>query len=173
MQFSAVGSNDPANDGNAPPTAVPFHAIEDKTQPASHCPTMPASPTAGAPRSRGMQPINSISESDKTYQGGLRALKGIDLDTSGSKRALARVICGSAMTSAHLQSLQRSPAWQVRRRGRADPAYLTRSISLGRQLLSKKGSSGPYSRRITNQPLPGIVWIQLPRFTPSGCFGAK
>ena len=33
----------------------------------------------------------------------------------------------------------------------------TSSISLGFQLLSKNGSSGLYSLRITNQPLPGKV----------------
>jgi len=28
-------------------------------------------------------------------------------------------------------------------------------------------------RRIVNQPLPGMVWIQLPRLTPSGWRGPK
>ncbi len=57
--------------------------------------------------------------------------------------------------------------------GNAANPYFTTSISLGRQLLSKNGSSGLYSRRMVNQPLSGIVWIQLPRFTPAGCFGPK
>ena len=26
---------------------------------------------------------------------------------------------------------------------------------------------------MVNQPFPGTVWIQFPRFTPSGCFGPK
>ena len=35
--------------------------------------------------------------------------------------------------------------------------YLTISISLGRQHLLIHGSSGAYMRKITNQPLPGIL----------------
>lgn len=55
----------------------------------------------------------------------------------------------------------------------AGPVQETRSISPGRQLLSKKDSSGLYRRRITNQPFLGSVWIQLPRATPAGCVGPK
>ena len=39
--------------------------------------------------------------------------------------------------------------------------YCTSSISLGRHVLSKKGWSGPHSRRITKQPLPGQVCTQF------------
>ncbi len=35
--------------------------------------------------------------------------------------------------------------------------YFTSSISPGFQVLSNHGSSGPYNRRIVNQPLPGTV----------------
>ena len=45
---------------------------------------------------------------------------------------------------------------------------LTISISLGRQLLSKNGSSGLYSRRSVFQPFPGTVCIQLPSLIPAG-----
>jgi hypothetical protein len=41
-------------------------------------------------------------------------------------------------------------------------AYSTNSISLGRQVLLIHGSSGPYTRRIVNQPLLGTVSSQLP-----------
>ena len=51
--------------------------------------------------------------------------------------------------------------------------YLTNSISLGRQLLSKNGSSGLYRRRITKKPFFGSVWIQLPSLTPPGLVGLK
>ena len=46
--------------------------------------------------------------------------------------------------------------------------YFTNSTSLGRQVLAKNDSSGLYKRRIVNQPLPGMVCIQLPRFTFDG-----
>ncbi len=36
-------------------------------------------------------------------------------------------------------------------------SYSTNSISLGRQVLSSQGSSGPYMRRMMNQLLPGMV----------------
>ena len=49
--------------------------------------------------------------------------------------------------------------------------YRAGSTSLTRQDLSKNGASGLYSRRTTNHPLPGIVWIQLPSGTPAGCSG--
>jgi hypothetical protein len=52
-------------------------------------------------------------------------------------------------------------------RGSALP-HRTDSISLSRHCLVKKGSSGLYGRRIVHQPLPGMVWIQLPRLTPAG-----
>ena len=51
-------------------------------------------------------------------------------------------------------------------------AYQIRSISPGRQVLSNHGSSGPYSRNTTNQPLPGIVCTQLVSF-PEGASGPK
>ncbi len=50
--------------------------------------------------------------------------------------------------------------------------YLTSSISPGRQVLSNQGSSGPYSRRIMNQPFPGIVCTQLFSL-PAGALGPK
>ena len=37
------------------------------------------------------------------------------------------------------------------------PSHLTIAISPGRQVLLNHGSRGPYSRRIMNQPLPGMV----------------
>ena len=50
--------------------------------------------------------------------------------------------------------------------------YSTNSISPGRQVFSIQGSSGPYRRRMTNQPLPGIVFSQF--FSkPFGGLGAK
>jgi hypothetical protein len=64
------------------------------------------------------------------------------------------------------QSLPRRARWLLTPDG-------TGSISLGRDGLVKHGSSGLYRRRITSQPLPGIVCIQLPRFTPSGWVGPK
>ena len=39
--------------------------------------------------------------------------------------------------------------------------YFTNSNSLGRQVLLSHGSSGPSIRRMMNQLLPGIVWIQF------------
>src|SRR5210317_1498314 len=39
--------------------------------------------------------------------------------------------------------------------------YFTNSISPGRQVFSIQGSSGPYIRNATNQPLPGTVASQL------------
>jgi|APFre7841882724_1041349.scaffolds.fasta_scaffold15755_4 hypothetical protein len=55
----------------------------------------------------------------------------------------------------------------------ARPAHRTSSISLRRHCFVKNDSSGLLSRRITKRPFFGSVWIQLPRFTPSGCFGLK
>lgn len=52
-------------------------------------------------------------------------------------------------------------------------AYFSTSISPGRQAFVKKGFSGPYKRRIVNPPLPGTVWIPLPRATPGGGCGPK
>ena len=46
------------------------------------------------------------------------------------------------------------------------------SISPGRQVLLNHGSSGPYRRRIMNQPLPGIVCTQLFSM-PAGALGPK
>ncbi len=46
------------------------------------------------------------------------------------------------------------------------------SISPGRQVLSNHGSSGPYSRNMTNHPLPGMVCIELASL-PGGGFGPK
>jgi hypothetical protein len=45
-------------------------------------------------------------------------------------------------------------------------------MSLGRQVLSNQGSSGPYSRKIANQPFFGTVAIQLASL-PAGAFGPK
>jgi hypothetical protein len=53
------------------------------------------------------------------------------------------------------------------------PPHRTRSTSLGLQVLSKNDCSGLKKRRMTNQPLPGSLWIQLPSATPSGFSGAK
>jgi len=54
-----------------------------------------------------------------------------------------------------------------------ETSYFTNSISLGRHCFVKNDSSGLYRRKIVNHPLPGIVWIQLPRLIPGGCFGPK
>jgi hypothetical protein len=43
-------------------------------------------------------------------------------------------------------------------------------MSPGRQVLSNQGSSGPYSRKIANQPFFGTVAIQLASL-PAGAFG--
>src|SRR5262249_464776 len=51
--------------------------------------------------------------------------------------------------------------------------YFTNSTPLGRPPLWEKGSSGLCRRRGRDQPFCGIVWIQLPRLTPSGCRGPK
>lgn len=50
--------------------------------------------------------------------------------------------------------------------------YSIRVISPGRQVWSNQGSSGPYSRRIVFQPLPGTVCSQLLSL-PSGASGPK
>src|ERR1019366_5083523 len=50
--------------------------------------------------------------------------------------------------------------------------YFWSSISPGRHVLSNHGSSGPYSRRIMNQPFLGMVWIQLCS-SPAGALGPK
>ena len=42
-----------------------------------------------------------------------------------------------------------------------DRNYFTNSISLGRQVLSIHGSSGPYMRKMVNQLLPGTVCNQF------------
>ena len=44
----------------------------------------------------------------------------------------------------------------------------TTSISPGLQDLSNQGSSGPYSLRTVNQPLPGTVGTQLDAFPGGG-----
>jgi len=59
-----------------------------------------------------------------------------------------------------------------RRCGNPATHYRTCSISLGRQLLSIHGCSGPYMRRMVNQLLPGTVCSQLPS-CPLGACGAK
>lgn len=48
-----------------------------------------------------------------------------------------------------------------------------RSISPGRQVLSKNGGSGSRDARIWNQPFVGSVWSQLPAGTPAGRCGAQ
>ncbi len=50
--------------------------------------------------------------------------------------------------------------------------HFTSSISLGRQVLSIQGCSGPYMRSMANQLLPGTVANQLPSL-PCGALGAK
>ena len=50
--------------------------------------------------------------------------------------------------------------------------WFTSSISLGRQVLSNHGSSGPYRRKRVFQPLPGMVCTQLFSL-PAGALGPK
>src|SRR5512134_1925764 len=50
--------------------------------------------------------------------------------------------------------------------------YFTSSISPGFHVLANHASSGPYSRKIVNQPLPGTVRIQLASL-PAGALGPK
>ena len=45
-------------------------------------------------------------------------------------------------------------------------------MSPGLQVWSYQGSSGPYIRRIVNQPFPGTVWIQL-FWSSAGCSGPE
>jgi hypothetical protein len=99
-------------------------------------------------------------------------IKAADRILGGLREFLGRQLCACR---------RRQRRDREHRRGRASclascrqlEAQRTSSISLGRHCLVKNGSSGLYRRRMVNQPLPGIVWIQLPRLTPSGCVGLK
>jgi Type II CAAX prenyl endopeptidase Rce1-like len=53
--------------------------------------------------------------------------------------------------------------------------YFTSTMSFGFHVLSKKGSRGPLKRKIVNQPLPGVVWIQFLELFPEpvGASGPK
>jgi len=89
------------------------------------------------------------------------------------------VLIGAAMHVCwHNKSDQRVARWvrgASRERIVDHPSFaihFTSSISLGRQVLSIQGCSGPYTRSMANQLLPGTVANQLPSL-PCGAFGAK
>jgi hypothetical protein len=74
---------------------------------------------------------------------------------------------------AHLKNVMAEAAIVINRRTPESIEDLFTGSGRMRTQFEVSSSSGLYSRRITNQPLPGVVWIQLPRLTPSGCRGPK
>ena len=101
----------------------------------------------------------------------------IDLDCVRPRRAhgAGRVDSGRGVIAARC----RVQAQRLRNRARprwplagVPPLQGCNSISPGRQVLLNQGSSGPYRRRIMNQPLPGIVCTQLCSM-PAGALGPK
>ena len=69
---------------------------------------------------------------------------------------------------------RRADSRSARARLRLRPRpHRTSSTSLGCHCRAKKGSSGLYRRKAGMKLLPGTVWIQLPRFTPTGCRAPK